>query len=226
MRASSIIGRVAALVALVVAVLAVVLLLGGGDDYTVTAEFENAGQLVKGNQVVVGGSAVGTVNEIELGDDGQALVTFSVNDDYAPLQRGTVATIRSPSLSQIAGRQVQLTLPPSSEKRDPIEDGGTLTQSETVSAVDLDQLFNTLSPKTINDFKHVIKGLATSYEGVGPQANRGLNYLNPFLSTSRQVFARAELGPGRVREPDRRLPRSSPARWPSAPPTSRRWSGT
>ena len=189
MRASSIIGRVAALVALVVAVLAVVLLLGGGDDYTVTAEFENAGQLVKGNQVVVGGSAVGTVNEIELGDDGQALVTFSVNDDYAPLQRGTVATIRSPSLSQIAGRQVQLTLPPSSEKRDPIEDGGTLTQSETVSAVDLDQLFNTLSPKTINDFKHVIKGLATSYEGVGPQANKGLHYLNPFLSTSRQVFA-------------------------------------
>ena len=169
--------------------LAVVLLLGGGDDYTVTAEFENAGQLVKGNQVVVGGSAVGTVNEIELGDDGQALVTFSVNDDYAPLQRGTVATIRSPSLSQIAGRQVQLTLPPSSEKRDPIEDGGTLTQSETVSAVDLDQLFNTLSPKTINDFKHVIKGLATSYEGVGPQANKGLHYLNPFLSTSRQVFA-------------------------------------
>ena len=189
MRASSIIGRVAALVALVVAVLAVVLLLGGGDDYTVTAEFENAGQLVKGNQVVVGGSAVGTVNEIELGDDGQALVTFSVDDDYAPLQRGTVATIRSPSLSQIAGRQVQLTLPPSSEKRDPIEDGGTLTQSETVSAVDLDQLFNTLSPKTINDFKHVIKGLATSYEGVGPQANKGLHYLNPFLSTSRQVFA-------------------------------------
>ena len=189
MRASSIIGRVAALVALVVAVLAVVLLLGGGDDYTVTAEFENAGQLVKGNQVVVGGSAVGTVNEIELGDDGQALVTFSVNDDYAPLQRGTVATSRSPSLSQIAERQVQLTLPPSSEKRDPIEDGGTLTQSETVSAVDLDQLFNTLSPKTINDFKHVIKGLATSYEGVGPQANKGLHYLNPFLSTSRQVFA-------------------------------------
>ncbi len=100
-----------------------------------------------------------------------------------------MATIRSPSLSQIAGRQVQLTLPPSSEKRDPIEDGGTLTQSETVSAVDLDQLFNTLSPKTINDFKHVIKGLATSYEGVGPQANKGLHYLNPFLSTSRQVFA-------------------------------------
>ena len=79
-----------------------------------------------------------------------------------------MATIRSPSLSQIAGRQVQLTLPPSSERRDPIEDGGTLTQSETVSAVDLDQLFNTLSPKTIKDFKHVIQGFEHLLRGRRP----------------------------------------------------------
>ena len=183
------IGRVAALVALVGAILAVVLLLGGGSDYEVTAEFENASQLVKGNEVVVGGSSVGTVKSIELGDHGQALVTFSVNEDYAPLMRGTVATVRSPSLSQIAGRQVQLTLPPDTDHGDAIPNGGTLGEAETVSAVDLDQLFNTLDPKTINDFKHVIKGMATSYDGVGPRANRGLHYLNPFLSTGRQVFA-------------------------------------
>jgi phospholipid/cholesterol/gamma-HCH transport system substrate-binding protein len=182
-------GRVAALIGLVIAVLAVVVLLGnGGSSYEVTAEFENAGQLVKGNLVVVGGTKAGTVKEIELGPEGQALVTFSVDDDYAPLHRGTVATIRSPSLSQIAGRQVQLTLPPDQSAGPEIEDGGTLDQSETVSAVDLDQLFNTLDPKTIKDFKHVIQGFELSYEGVGPQANRGLKYLNPFLSTSRRVF--------------------------------------
>ena len=182
-------GRIAALIALVIAVLAVVVLLGnGGSDYEVTAEFENAGQLVKGNEVVVGGTAAGSVKEIELGPEGQALVTFSVDEEYAPLRRGTVATIRSPSLSQIAGRQVQLTLPADSTAGPQIEDGGTLGQSETVSAVDLDQLFNTLSPKTIKDFKHVIQGFSQSYEGVGPQANRGLKYLNPFLSTSRRLF--------------------------------------
>jgi phospholipid/cholesterol/gamma-HCH transport system substrate-binding protein len=96
--------------------------------------------------------------------------------------------VRSPSLSQIAGRQVQLTLPADGTEGPAIDDGGTLDQSETVSAVDLDQLFNTLSPRTIKDFKHVIQGLEISYEGVGPQANRGLKYLNPFLSTSRRVF--------------------------------------
>ena len=184
------IGRVAALIALVVAVLVVVVLLGsGGDSYEVTAEFENAGQLVKGNEVVVGGTSAGVVKTIELGPEGQALVTFSVDDEYAPLERGTVATIRSPSLSQIAGRQIQLTLPVDSQGGDPIDDGGRLSEAETVSAVDLDQLFNTLSPATIKDFKHVIQGFELSYDGVGEQANRGLKYLNPFLSTSRRVFA-------------------------------------
>jgi phospholipid/cholesterol/gamma-HCH transport system substrate-binding protein len=34
----------------------------------------------------------------------------------------------------------------------------------------------------------VIKGFARSYDGVGPQANKGFYYLNPFFSTSRRVF--------------------------------------
>jgi phospholipid/cholesterol/gamma-HCH transport system substrate-binding protein len=177
-----------ALVALIVAAAVVYMLAFQGDQYRVTAHFANAGQLVKGNEVVVGGAKVGTVDAVELGPENEALVTFSVDDDYAPLKRGTVATIRSPSLSQIAGRQVQLTLPADSQAGAEISDGGTLDQSETVSAVDLDQLFNTLSPKTIKDFKHVIQGFELSYEGVGPQANRGLKYLNPFLSTSRRLF--------------------------------------
>jgi phospholipid/cholesterol/gamma-HCH transport system substrate-binding protein len=184
-----VIGRVAALVALVVAAVVVVLLLtGGGEEYTVTAEFENASQLVKGNEVVVGGAAAGSVKEIELGPSGQALVTFTVDEEYAPLRRGTTATVRSPSLSQIAGRQVQLTLPPDATAGEEIPANGQLSQAETVSAVDLDQLFNTLSPKTIKDFKHVIQGFEQSYAGVGPQANKGTRYLNPFLSTSRRLF--------------------------------------
>jgi phospholipid/cholesterol/gamma-HCH transport system substrate-binding protein len=184
------IGRVAALVALAIAAIAVVMLLSdGGEDYKVTAEFQNASQLVTGNEVVVGGKAVGSVEEIELGENGQAVVTFTVEDEFAPLSRGTTATIRSPSLSQIAGRQVQLTLPPDSTAGEEIESGETLTQAETVSAVDLDQIFNTLSPKTIRDFKHVIQGFELSYQGVGKQANEGLRYLNPFLSTSRRLFS-------------------------------------
>lgn len=187
---STLIGRVAVLIALAAAVaVAVVLAIDGGDDYEVTARFENASQLVTGNEVTVGGTSVGSVEEIELGENGEALVTFTVADELAPLRRGTEATIRSPSLASVAARKVQLTLPGEGTAGREIPDGGVLTQEETVSAVDLDELFNTLDRDTVADLKKVIRGFADSYDGVGQQANRGFRFLNPFLSTSRRVFA-------------------------------------
>jgi len=169
-------------------VVAYLLLLRGGSSYEVTAEFQNASQLVNGSQVVVAGAPAGSVNDIALGDDGTALVTFSVSEPYAPLREGTTATIRSYSLSGIANRQIQLDLPPSSAAGPEIDSGATLPITATTSEVDLDQLFNTLNARTIENFKHVIKGFELSYEGVSEQANAGFQYLNPFLSTSRRVF--------------------------------------
>jgi phospholipid/cholesterol/gamma-HCH transport system substrate-binding protein len=180
--------RIAAVALLVAAAVVALLILSSGSEYTVTASFANASQLVKGNEVVIGGVHAGTVKSIELGTHNEAEVTFSVQHDFAPLHRGTVATIREPALSSIAGRQVQLTLPPDSTAGAEIPDGGQMSEQETVSAVDLDQLFNTLDPKTIKDFKHVIQGFAISYDGVSERANAGFHYLNPFLSTSRRVF--------------------------------------
>jgi phospholipid/cholesterol/gamma-HCH transport system substrate-binding protein len=186
---SSAVGRIAAIVALGVAAVAVALLLfRGGSSYEVTAEFQNASQLVPGSQVVVAGVPSGTVKDIALGDHGQALVTFSVDSPYAPIREGTTATIRSYSLSGIANRQVQLDLPAPSQAGPELPSGATLPETATTSEVDLDQLFNTLNARTINNFKHVIEGFELSYQGVAHQANTGYRYLNPFLSTSRQVF--------------------------------------
>jgi len=189
LRRPSGLGRVIAILALAAGLVAVgFVVLGGGNDYTVTAEFSNASQLVNGNQVVVGGAAVGTVQSIDLGANGQALVKFTVSSDYAPLREGTTAQVRSTSLSSVAGRQVALTLPPSNSTAPTIADGGTIPLADTTSEVDLDQIFNTLSPKTINDFKHVVQGFDISYSGVPKQANQGFHYTNPFLSTTRRVF--------------------------------------
>jgi phospholipid/cholesterol/gamma-HCH transport system substrate-binding protein len=189
-RGSSAIGRVIAIVALVAGLIALgFVVFGGGPSYEVTAEFQNASQLVNGNQVVVGGVPVGSVESIDLGPHGQALVKFSVEGDYAPLRSGTTAQVRETSLSSVAGRQIQLNLPPSNSTAPTIPDGGDIPLSETISEVDIDQIFNTLSPKTINDFKHVIQGFDISYEGSAKQANQGFKYFNPLLSTSRRVFA-------------------------------------
>jgi phospholipid/cholesterol/gamma-HCH transport system substrate-binding protein len=181
--------RIVVRVALALAALVVAyVLLFGGSEYTITAEFQNASQLVKGSQVVVAGVPTGSVKDIALGPHGQALVTFTVDDPYVPLKEGTTATIRSYSLSGIANRQIQLDLPPTDSAGSELPSGSTLPASQTVSEVDLDQLFNTLNARTIKNFKHVIEGFELSYEGVSQQANTGYRYLNPFLSTSRQVF--------------------------------------
>jgi phospholipid/cholesterol/gamma-HCH transport system substrate-binding protein len=186
---STVVGRVAAVLALIGAVIVVLLLvIGGGSGYRVTAQFENASQLVTGNNVNVAGVPVGSIKNISLSDDGQALVEMEISDDaYAPLPEGTHATIRSQSLSGIANRYVDLALPTDPNAK-AISDGGTITQADTTSEVDLDQLFNTLNRPTVDSLKRVIRGFARSYDGVGAQANRGFYYLNPFLSTSRRVF--------------------------------------
>jgi phospholipid/cholesterol/gamma-HCH transport system substrate-binding protein len=187
---SNVAGRIAAILALVAATLIVflVLLNPAGSSYTVTAKFQNASQLVKGNPVKVAGVSAGSIKEIRLGDDGQAEVELEVSEDYAPLEQGTHATIRSSSLSGIANRYVDLSLPATDEDAEAIEDGGVIEQLNTTSEVDLDQLFNALDEPTVAGLKSVIKGFARSYDGVGEQANRGFYYLNPFLSTSRRVF--------------------------------------
>ena len=168
------------------AVLAALLLLGGGGGYTVKANFQNASQLVKGNLVQVAGSQVGKIENIDLTADGQAQVTMSVSEDYAPLRRGTKAIVRQASLSGIANRYVDLTMAPHGAPA--IPDGGVIEQDATTSAVDLDQLFNTFDSATRKDLKQVFAGSAKQHEGRGKEMNAGLLYLNPAMAASSRLF--------------------------------------
>jgi phospholipid/cholesterol/gamma-HCH transport system substrate-binding protein len=196
MRSVSGVGRVAAIAAVVVAILvAGVILFGGlgGGGYTVYAQFQNAGQLVKGNLVQIGGTKAGTIKNIELTQDGQARVKMQIDGTYKPLRVGTKAVIRQASLSGIANRFVELMLPPAQnsdgqKNQSKIPDGGEIGVDQTTTAVDLDQLFNTLDPITRVALQQFFKGGARQYKNYGPQANRGFQYLDPALSTSRRLF--------------------------------------
>src|SRR3954471_18333415 len=101
----------------VAAVVVAVILLSGGSQHTYKLRFENAGQLVKDDDVQVGGRRVGSVRKIELTDDNQAEVTIAVDNDFAPLHEGTSATIRATSLSGVANRYVALVPGPNSSRK-------------------------------------------------------------------------------------------------------------
>lgn len=177
--------RFLALAALIGAAVLIVLLMFGGDGgYRVNAVFENAGQLVKGNQVRVGGRPIGSVEKITLDDSSQAVVELKVDDELAPLHAGTEATIRATSLSGIANRFVALA--PGPDSAGEIPDGGRIGVDETTAPVDLDQLFNTFDPKTRRGLQQLIEGQAIYYGGRSREASEALRYLSPALaSTSR-----------------------------------------
>jgi phospholipid/cholesterol/gamma-HCH transport system substrate-binding protein len=175
----------AGIVVLAVVVIALVLLRGGG-GYTVTAEFLNGGQLVPGNPVRVAGADVGTVESLRISDDGTALVRFSVDDEYAPLRRGTRVMIKQTSLSGIANRYVDLQLGPADGEE--IEDGGRLDTNETETAVEIDQLFSIFDAKTRRGLQDTVKGSAELLRGRGREINRAVKYLNPALSTGTRLF--------------------------------------
>ena len=180
------IARGAAAAALVLAiVLIAVLLFRGGDVREYDLIFQNAGQLVKDDDVQVGGRRVGSVREITLTDDNRARVKVEVQEPYAPLREGTRAVIRLTSLSGIANRYIALTPAPNSAEE--LDDGATLPAGSTTDVVDLDQLFNTLDPKTRKSLQGVIQGFATQYDGRGKEAGESAEYFNPFLSTSRRL---------------------------------------
>jgi phospholipid/cholesterol/gamma-HCH transport system substrate-binding protein len=175
--------RAAAVGALLVAVAVVAwLLLRGDGGTTYKLRFENAGQLVRGDDVQIGGRRVGSVRDIELTDDNQAEIDIDVQDGYAPLHEGTTALIRATSLSGIANRYVALTPGPNSNRKLP--EGAQLGTDETTSIVDLDQLFDTLDPKTRASLQGFIQGSAQWYDNRGRQANAATKYFNPAISST------------------------------------------
>ena len=189
MRSSSVVGRVAAVGAVVIVLVALaVILLGGGNSYTIKAVFVNASQIVSGDLVQVSGSSIGTVSDIRLTSNGQAELTLDIKDShFNPLRRGTTATIREVSLSGIANRYVDLMLGPAGGA--PIRNGGILPTTVTTSQVDLDQIFNTLDAPTRKGLQNFIQGSAQQYNGKGPEAQKAFVYLNPAIATSSMLFA-------------------------------------
>lgn len=188
MRNSTMIGRSAALLALLLALVAVlVILFSGSSSYQVKAIFQNASQIVVGDQVEVAGNSIGTVSKIALTPNGDAELTLNITgSQFKPLHQGTTAIIRQASLSGIANRYVDLDLGPATAP--PIPNGGVIKRTHTTSTVDLDELFNTLNGPTRKGLQNLFQGSASQYAGRGQQAQLAWQYLNPVIATSSILF--------------------------------------
>jgi phospholipid/cholesterol/gamma-HCH transport system substrate-binding protein len=189
-----VITRIAALGSLGAAIVLVVLVLfSGGSGYTLRANFQDAGGLVTGDQVFIGPAVVGSVKSIGLTPSGQAQVKIGLDSSVGAMPQDTVARIYENSLSGIANKYVVLE-PGTSAAR--ISDGGVIQSDHTYSAVNLDELFDTLSPRTRVGLRGFIRGEAASIDGRAPQAHQTLQYFAPaLLSTSNVTHELAKSEP-------------------------------
>ncbi|MET0558698.1 MAG: MlaD family protein [Solirubrobacterales bacterium] len=153
----------------------------GGHQYTFV--FQNAGQLVPDNQVMIGGSPVGSVESIELSDDNLAEVKVEVDQE---LHEGTTAVIRATSLSGVANHYVSISPGPNSSPS--LDEGATLGLGTTTTPVDIDQLFNTFPPGVRKGLSEFIKGQAKTFEYQGDAAQKAYKYLGPGLNRSAAFF--------------------------------------
>jgi phospholipid/cholesterol/gamma-HCH transport system substrate-binding protein len=178
--------RVVAVLALLAGAVAIGLILfGGNGGHTYKLQFETGGQLVRGNEVLVGGQPIGTVDDLTLTDDGLAEVQITVDQQ---LHEGTTAVVRSTSLSGIANRYVSVSPGPNTEGTE-LEDGATLSSADTTAPVDLDQLFNSLDEETRASLQNVIQGSATLYAGNTEGARAAYKYFAPALQSTQRLLA-------------------------------------
>jgi phospholipid/cholesterol/gamma-HCH transport system substrate-binding protein len=181
-------GRPLAFGALAIVVLIVLyIVLAGGGGSTYKLEFAEADQLVRGDQVQVGGVPVGSVTNLELTHDFKALVTIHVDSSLTPLHAGTTAQVRVPSLSSVANRYVALSPGPNNAQA--LSSGARLPASLTKSVTDLDQLFNTFNPKTRKGLQQFIQGTAEQYVGQGKSLGEATEYFAPSINATDHFFA-------------------------------------
>lgn len=189
MRNMTLVGRLAAVGAVLLAVAAVlIIVVSSGSSYQVKAVFGNASQVVNGDEVQVAGAGVGSVSKIELTPDGQAQLTLTINDsNYEPLHQGTQAVIRLTSLTGIANRYVELRMGPGNAPK--IPNNGVIPTTDTTSAVDLDELFDTLNPPTRKGLQNLFQGSSASVNNQGAKIQTALQYLNPAIASSSVLFS-------------------------------------
>lgn len=176
----------------VVALLGAVVLLGmlftrsGDDAYTLKVQTVNAGQIVPGNEVRIGGARVGRVRAIDLTGSGLAAVTLDLDAALAPLHEGTTFAVRQNSLVGSANRYVTLTPGPLS--RPALPDDGVIRAVDATAPVDFDAVLDTLDAPTRDGLRGLVRGGAQQYHDRVVQTRDSLRYLAPALSGTTRML--------------------------------------
>ena len=150
---------------------------------TVNAEFEDAFPILAGMNVRVSGAIAGSVREVELTDEGTAMVTLSLNPGTTPPKEDAAAAIRQ---QDVTGDSY-VSLSPGSAP-EPLGDE-TIPTSRTLVAPRFDDLLNSFADPERQALKTILIETGVALESRGDDLNRAALELRPALEATDNALA-------------------------------------
>jgi virulence factor Mce-like protein len=151
--------------------------------YELKTRVPNAANLVKGNDVRIGGTRVGAVTDITPVTDTQtgavtAQLTLKLETTVKPLPVDSTVLIRP--RSALGLKYVQITKGTSSRG---FEDGATIPlRNARPEPVEIDEVIGTFDDKTRAASQSNLTEFGNGFAGRGPDLNRAIEELNPLLT--------------------------------------------
>jgi virulence factor Mce-like protein len=149
--------------------------------YSLAAETPSAANLVRGNEVRIGGTRVGSVDRIEVQrqDDGTsiAVLGLKLERSVSPLPKDSTVIIRP--RSALGLKYVELTR---GRSREGFEDGDTIPLAQATPApVEFDEFVNMFDEDTRDAAATNLEGFGDAFAGRGPSLNQAIGAFRPLL---------------------------------------------
>jgi phospholipid/cholesterol/gamma-HCH transport system substrate-binding protein len=153
--------------------------------YRFQVAFPNAAQLADEADVRISGVSVGKVIAKSLDPQGnRTIATIQMDNQFAPVHEDARAILRTKT---ILG-ETYVELSPGTPRSPTIPDGGMLARSNVQSAVQLDQIFDALDPRTRAAFRQWQQELAQAVRGNGQNLNNVFGNLPAFAADSTDLL--------------------------------------
>jgi phospholipid/cholesterol/gamma-HCH transport system substrate-binding protein len=159
------------LVIAVVILLAIVSfrIVNGLTAYHIDVPIDSAEGLYPGSDVLIAGAKAGSVQDIRL-DGGQALISITLDDAYAPVHANATVTVRPKSLLG----EKYVALDPGSEGT--LDSGARLPRTQVARAVDLQDVVNSLDQPTREKLRTIVIELGGGVAGRGLDTNQTIAF--------------------------------------------------
>jgi phospholipid/cholesterol/gamma-HCH transport system substrate-binding protein len=153
--------------------------------YRFEVAFPDASQLADQADVRIAGVSVGKVIAKSLDPQGnRTLATIQMNNSFAPIHKDTQAILRQKTI--LGETYVQLA--PGTPGSPMLKDGAILARSNVQPAVQLDQIFNALDPRTRAAFRQWQQELAVAVQGNDQNLSNVIGNLPAFAADATNLL--------------------------------------